>query len=97
MDIIESVEDVNKLYNISSNKKTTKSKSRKADYGFEVYDNYSISNSFKTSFERLATWIFVLNKKVKVEIGSQEDFDVLWKNKVNKDKFAGSRNQSQEA
>ena len=53
-----------------------------------TYDNYSISNSFKTSFERLATWIFVLNKKVKVEIGSQEDFDVLWKNKVSKDKFA---------
>ena len=93
MDIIESLEDVKKLYNISSNKKTTKTKSRKADYGFEVfldttYDNYSISNSFKTSFERLATWIFVLNKKVKVEIGSQEDFDVLRKNKVNKDKFA---------
>ena len=31
---------------------------------------------------------FCTYKKVKVEIGSQEDFDVLWKSKVNKDKFA---------
>ena len=43
MDIIESVEDVKKLYNISSNKKTTKSKSRKADYGFEVFLDTSMT------------------------------------------------------
>ena len=47
-----------------------------------------VSQTLSKLLLRLAAWIFVLNKKVKVEIGDQEDFDALWKSKVNKDKFA---------
>ena len=82
-DLLLTIDAVKSFYHLDS----TQVKSRSSKYGFEEFlsesfDQYSLSNSFKTSGNNLPYWILGLQNHVYVALDKEGKFNVEWKNKT---------------
>ncbi len=87
VEFFASAESVYEYYNLK--RIIFKGRSKKSDHGFEcfedqTFDIYSLSNSFRTSKEQLAKWIYAFQERIYRQMGSDEMYSIQWQNKPDK-------------